>query len=117
MTTQIGTNSLADTPLLEIEGDIDHSSAAAFERAVDEALEKHPAVLIDLTKCPYLDSGGLAVLLFATRRLDADGWIGVIGSSPNLLRLFEVVGLTANPAFRLFDEVSAAKESLALDAH
>ena len=39
--------------------------------------------------------------------------VGVIGASVNVLRLFEIVGLTAEPCLHLFTSREAASASLA----
>jgi anti-anti-sigma factor len=107
--------SVADVPLLEIHEDVDTASADAFERAVKECLEGQRILLLDLSRCLYLDSGGLAVILWTTRTLRSKGWLGIVGCSTKVLRLFEVVGLTTNPGLRLFDDLAAAEESLAAE--
>ena len=96
--------SLASTPLLEIEGDIDHASTDTFDRAVRECLDGGQRLLLDLTRCGYIDSGGLAVLIYLTRRLTPCGWLGMVVTSKNILRLFELVGLDAYPGFRSLRE-------------
>jgi hypothetical protein len=49
-----------------------------------------------------MDSGGIAVLLTLLLRVRQRGWLGVIAPSPHLLRIFEIVGLTADADFRVF---------------
>jgi stage II sporulation protein AA (anti-sigma F factor antagonist) len=109
---EVRTSSLTGVALLEVEGDIDHSSANMFDRAVEESLNNGDHLLIDLTDCPYVDSGGLAVILSTVNRLTAEGWVGVVGSNRNVSRLFEIVGLTRHPAFRTFDDLPAAQQML-----
>jgi anti-anti-sigma factor len=103
---------LAGIPLLEIEGELDHSSADVFERSIHESLNGEGALLLDLTNCSYVDSGGLAVMIWATRNLRSGGWLGVIGCTKKVVRLLEIVGLTADPAFRMFADVPAARHAL-----
>ena len=104
--------SLSGVPLLRVVGDVDHFTSLALDDAVQDALGLDGShLLLDLTECPYLDSGGLGVILTALRKLRAKGWLGVIGCSPDLLRLFTISGLTTDPEFRVFaspDEASAA---------
>jgi anti-anti-sigma factor len=72
------------------------------------------SLLLDLADCPYLDSGGLSVLLYAVREVQGTGWLGVVAPSRNLVRLFEISGLAVTPDFRLFvdlDEAPAALEA------
>jgi anti-sigma B factor antagonist len=93
---------------------VDHLAAPALEQAVESILSADATrLLLDLSDCPYLDSGGLSVLLCAVREVRGGGSIGVIAPSPNLLRLFEITGLNVFPDFRVFassDEVMATLE-------
>jgi anti-anti-sigma factor len=108
---------LSRIPLLKVTGDVDHLSAQALEEYVQDSLRADdPHLLLDLAQCPYLDSGGLSVLLYAVLEVRDKGWIGLIAPSSNLLRIFEITGLTTDPHVRVFsdlDEATAALESLA----
>jgi anti-anti-sigma factor len=104
--------SLASIPLLEIEGDIDHASTDVFDKAARDCLDGGQRLLLDLTRCGYIDSGGLAVLIYLTRRLTPWGWLGIVVTSKNILRLFDAVGLDAYPGFRIFGSISDARHSL-----
>jgi anti-sigma B factor antagonist len=102
---------LAGVPLLRVIGDIDHVSAPALEAAIQQALGMdHTRLLLDLAGSHYVDSGGLSVLLFACRQVRDEGWLGVIAPDANVLRLFEIVGLTTARGFRVF---SSSEEALA----
>lgn len=105
---------LLGVPVLKVTGDLDHLTAPALEKAVRDVLTVDGSrILLDLEDCLYVDSGGLSVLLFALRRVPETGWLGAIAPNPNVLRLLEIVGLTANPNFRVF---SGSNEALiALD--
>ena len=105
--------SLGETPLLEIEGDIDHGTCGAVEAALNEAFDLgRPVALIDLSRVGYLDSGGISVLLSGARRLRADGWLGVIGPNDDVRRLLTLVGLFLDPSFRAFDDRPAAEAAV-----
>src|SRR5664280_3721653 len=79
---EVLTTALHGVPVLRVIGDVDHLSALALDTAVQDALgARGLRVLIDLRACPYLDSGGLSVLLFTFRQLRRNGWIGVV--APN----------------------------------
>ena len=108
--------SLSGVPLLRVVGDIDHFTSLALDDAVQDALTLHGShLLLDLGECPYLDSGGLGVILTALRKLRTKGWLGVIGGSPDLLRLFTISGLITEPEFRVFATPSAAAAAVAAD--
>ena len=97
----------ADLPVLRVTGDVDMATVRGFDAALEEYSGgfRSPLV-IALTECPFLDSGGLNVLLQAVRRLEGPAWIGVLGASRNLLRVFDIVALTADPRFRVLDDLS-----------
>ncbi len=110
---EIVRTNLSGIPLLEVTGDIDHLSAPALETAIQQALGMDRVyLLLDLEKCRYVDSGGLSVLLFACRQVRDEGWIGVIAPSSNLLRLFEIVGVTSARGFRIFSSSEEAMIAL-----
>jgi anti-anti-sigma factor len=93
--------------VLHVDGDIDMASAPALESSIESRSDSYQSpVLLDLTLCPFMDSGGLNVLLQAVRQFDGHGWIGVLGANRNLRRVFEIVGLTADPRFRLLEDLS-----------
>jgi len=105
--------SLSGVPLLKVIGDVDHSTSPALDQSVQEALGPNGMRLfLDLADCPYFDSGGLSVLLCTLRQLSGKGWLGVIAPGPNVLRLFEILGLTVAPDFRVFAETADAKAAL-----
>jgi anti-anti-sigma factor len=105
--------SLSGVPLVRVVGDIDHGNSAALDAAVkkSQGLDGH-RLLLDLSACPYIDSGGLSVLLLVVRDLRSDGWLGIVTSNKNLLRLFEIVGLQSDPGIRLFHDLAGAKRYL-----
>ena len=80
---------------------------------MDEAiLQGNSVLLLDLSEVTYIDSGGLSVLFSAGRRLRDSGWLGLIGPNASVRRLLELVGVLADPAFRLFDDRAAAEAAL-----
>ena len=107
-------SSLSGVPVLKVTGDLDHLTAPALEEALEDVFRAgHMRLLLDLADCPYLDSGGLSVLLYAVREVGGKGWIGVVAPSRNISRLFEITGLNVHPDFRVFasfDEVMATLE-------
>jgi anti-anti-sigma factor len=65
---------IGDVPLLCVMGDVDHETAPILRRSIDLALARDsPSLLLDLGPCPYLDSGGISVLLETERRMKPRG--------------------------------------------
>ncbi len=103
-------------PLVVIEGDMDQASKPAAREAVNGILQgPYPPknLLIDLTGCTFLDSGGLSVLLTALAQLPADSWLGVIGASAGANRVLTFTGFLDNEKVRFFSSPSDAAASLA----
>lgn len=109
---KIQRRSLGSVPLVEVSGDIDHLTSDPFEAEVTGALGEGGRALVDLTGCRYIDSGGLAVLLHASRNVAPDGWLGLVGPTPDVTRLFEIVGLTTLPEIRLFSSLEEARGAI-----
>ena len=99
-------------PVLHVTGDVDHAAAPVLEESVDAALaEGDSCILFDLEACPYLDSGGVSVLLHTLKRVKPGGWLGVVDPTPDVLRILSLVGFGMDPNFRVFaglDEARAA---------
>jgi anti-anti-sigma factor len=94
--------SFGGIPFLSLAGDLDHSSLGLFREKTDEALSgKGTRILLQLSDCSYVDSGGVSALLTLLHRVRNRGWIGVIAPSPDVLRLLQMVGLTIDPGFRV----------------
>jgi len=112
---QLANSQLGQAPMITVDGECDHANTEALRTAVAEALAADTdAVLIDLEKCTYIDSGGISILLGAVRRMRGRGWLGVLAPNENIRRLFKIVGLTVDPGFRIFadrDEASQALET------
>jgi len=109
--------SLGAVPVLRVAGEVDHGTSPVFAEAATKVLRPDsPQLLLDLSDCIYFDSGGLAVILSIVRNFRARGWLGVIGANANILRLFEIIGLTAEPCLRFFPTREDASSVLARGA-
>lgn len=102
-------------PLLIIQGDLDHESKQQAREAVDSILGgafPPRSLLIDLSECGYLDSGGLGVLFSALRRLPDDGWLGLVGVAPELKKVLTYAGLLDVERVHFFASTSDAAASI-----
>ena len=107
---------IGGVPLIVVDGDLDRSSKHVVRDAVDEIFRgayPPPNVLVDLTDCTFLDSGGLGVLLYALGQLRADGWLGLIGVSAGANRVLTYTGFLDHEKVRFFSSPSDAAASLA----
>jgi anti-anti-sigma factor len=101
-------------PMLQVVGDVDHFGGDLFQQAAREALDLNCArLLVNLEACPYLDSGGISVLIGILKKVKAQsGWVGIVGPCANVRRLLEITALTADPAFLIFPDAARAEENL-----
>jgi stage II sporulation protein AA (anti-sigma F factor antagonist) len=101
---QIVKNRVDEIPLLHVVGDIDHETAAELSGAMNVALEGGSSrIILDLEQCPYIDSGGISVILQVLRRVKETGWFAVLAPNTDVLRLLTLVGVTIDPAFRVLE--------------
>jgi anti-sigma B factor antagonist len=91
-----------------IEGELDLAVAPQLEQAISSC--QAPLVVIDLERCEFIDSTGIAVIVQAHRQRSADGGRVVVHSpGAQVLRVLTVTGLTQNGlVFSDRDEVLAS---------
>jgi anti-anti-sigma factor len=105
---------IGETPLIVASGDVDHATCGDVEKIFDEAIQQGSSVLLlDLSEVTYIDSGGLSVLFSAGRRVRDSGWIGLVAPNASVHRLLELVGVLADPGFRVFVDRAEAEAALA----
>ena len=85
-----------DTANLEVKGDLDYQAAHALRERLDQAFElARSHVVLDCSKVRFTDTGGLRLLLEATRSGDARGIRFVIANPSRSLRhLLRLAGVT-----------------------
>lgn len=71
----VKTSETTDDISVSVDGDLDLSTIASFQSAVQQALEQRDdrSLIIDLRRTDYIDSAGLEQLLVANRKLMAQG--------------------------------------------
>jgi anti-sigma B factor antagonist len=110
---QVEQNLVQAVPVLRVVGDIDHAGAPALRESIDSSFASGGScMLLDLEFCPYLDSGGVGVLLDTIRRVRPRGWLGVVGANPDVLRILSYVGLIVDPHFRVFADLDEVRTAL-----
>jgi anti-anti-sigma factor len=85
-----------DCQLVGVSGEVDLESVGQFEQAARQAVDSKPkAILVDMTKTPYMGSCGIRVLLDLSMQMEREsGQLVVIGASGGVLAALELVGLT-----------------------
>jgi anti-anti-sigma factor len=107
---------LDGVPLIVIDGELDHSSRPKVTDAVADIFRgAYPPknLLMDLTDCTFMDSGGLSILLSTLDQLPAGGWLGIIGASAGTNRVLEYTGFLDHEKVRFFSSLNDAGASLA----
>lgn len=102
--------------LLEVNGELDLSTAAQLEEPLEEAVAStRSAVLIDLTDCTFIDSTGIAMVVRAWQRVDSaagnsgEGGLVLCCQNEQVRRVLEVTGLEHSlRVFETRDEAIAA---------
>ncbi|ORV08384.1 STAS domain-containing protein [Mycobacterium celatum] len=80
--------------VLTVGGEIDLSTAPAFEAAIDEALAGEPAVLVvELSATEFLASAGVRILAAAREKLGDAGQLAIVADSPVTRRPIDLLGL------------------------
>ena len=99
---------------IEIEGDLDLAVADRLREAID-ASSGYSQVLIDLERCEFLDSTGIAVIVQAYREMaDSGRKLAICAPTGQVLRVLAVTGLTGNGlVFQTADEAKDASGLLA----
>jgi anti-anti-sigma factor len=95
-----------------VDGELDLAVAPQLQRAIDES--GPGSMLIDLARCTFIDSTGIAVVLRAHQLYGREGGSRVVVHSPSaqVLRILTVTGLTDNGlVFPDRDEAIAALEA------
>ncbi|MGM1062016.1 STAS domain-containing protein [Saccharothrix sp. Mg75] len=97
MTDRVFTVSTSSQPggpaVLRVSGELDHHTAPQLSEAV-HAVPSTAGIVLDLTGLSYCDSTGITVFVTAHQRAEAAGGsLDLAGLSPDLTRVFGIVGL------------------------
>jgi anti-anti-sigma factor len=115
---EISTDTLGGVPLIAVSGDLDRASKYAVLQLVDKLFrlpDPPRALLLDLSGCAFVDSGGITVLLSTLDRLPADGWMGLIGVASGPGRVLMYTGFLNHEKVRFFSSIDEAAVTLAAE--
>ncbi|MGH3544265.1 MAG: STAS domain-containing protein [Mycobacterium sp.] len=80
--------------VVSIGGEIDLSTAGAFETAIAGALDEDPPVLvIELSAVQFMASAGLRVLAATREKIGKSAHVAVVASNPATSRPIQLTGL------------------------
>jgi anti-sigma B factor antagonist len=82
---------------ISVRGELDLSTAPELEGPLDEVLDGGDgSVLIDLSRCEFIDSTGIALIVRAWQRLDGEGGgrsLVICSQNDQVRRVLEITGL------------------------
>ena len=105
---------LGAVPVIRVTGDLDRLNAAALEKAFRvHVLASEHRMLLDLSGCSYIDSGGLAAIITTVVELRDDGLLAIVAPDRSIRRLLEVVGLYERERCAIFKAEAEALAALA----
>ena len=96
MNYTVGQRALAaDTHVIAVGGELDMSAAPDLRSTIHDALDDGAVTLVvDLSEVTFIDSTGIGTLMAAQHRLkEIGGSLELVCTEPNVLRVFEIVGL------------------------
>jgi anti-sigma B factor antagonist len=92
---------------IQVEGELDLAVAEQLEQVLARVGADCREILIDLTRCEFIDSTGIATIVHAHKRFaEQGGRVVACAPSDQVLRVLSVTGLTANGL--VFDNVDDA---------
>ena len=102
--------------VLHLEGEIDLHQAGSLRKVLQVTVDGHcPALFLDLSAVPYIDSTGIAVLIEYLRDATAfGGQFCITGVSDHVRGIFDIVQL--HKAIPIFASVDEAKVALRNDS-
>ena len=105
---------IGDCAVLQVTGEVDVYTAPMLREQIRELAAKGAVHLIaDLSRVDFLDSTGLGALVGGLRRLrQADGSLALAISTPRILRIFQITGLT-----KAFAAQPSVADAITADPH
>lgn len=79
--------------MILVEGELDMNTATQLERELEAPLKDSSSLLIDLSRCEFIDSTGIALIVKAWQQLGGDGRFALCGVSNQVERVLDVTGL------------------------
>ncbi len=99
--------------VLGIDGDLSHENAANLRREVEDKIEQLQIVefIVDLEKCPFIDSEGIETLLWIRRRCDElFGQVRMINLDDNCRKILEITRLEHR--IEMHDDLAGALKTM-----
>lgn len=93
-------SSLFGIPLIAIEGELETASVWRLAPLMLDCLApRGDRLIIDLSRCPYRDSGGIGLFLRLLFEVIDGCWVAIVGANRALTRVFDLTGLASHRNF------------------
>jgi anti-anti-sigma factor len=80
--------------VIAVEGELDMSTATDLERELEGPLSAGQSpLLIDLSRCEFIDSTGIALIVRSWQALDGNGRFALCGIGHQVKRVLDITGL------------------------
>ena len=101
----------ASQKIVPLEGEIDLHISPRVAATLNAALKEKPQnLVIDMSKCAYIDSSGLAVLIEAMQNVEKyGGKFSLAALQESVKPIFEIARL--DQVFRIFPDVETAQKA------
>ena len=105
-------SSLAERPeggsTVTVIGELDVSTAPRLKRTLEEALTRDGDVELDMRGCGFVDSSGIATLVWvAVRMKERDRRLRLVGARDRVRRILDLAGISGHSAVEIGDAPSA----------
>jgi anti-sigma B factor antagonist len=84
-----------ETQVIAVEGELDMAAAPELQATVDRLIDGGITTLIlNLNEVTFVDSAAVGVVMYTAKRMRQEaGALEIVCGEPNVLRIFEIVGL------------------------
>ena len=97
--------------IVEIDGSLDSNTVNTAEAKIMPLIEVKSCIVMDMSKCNYVSSAGLRLLLMLTKELASkDGWLTLTGMCSEVKDVMEMTGFSC--FFKAFKDIPEALSEL-----
>jgi anti-anti-sigma factor len=87
--------------VLMLAGEVDMSNVDRFRDALDTEVSEVGSAILDLSRCTYIGSEAIGVILEVWNRTPEDGRIVLRGATPHVRRVLDTAGLGRFPRLEI----------------
>jgi anti-anti-sigma factor len=100
--------------VVRVRGEVDLSNVADLRSVLEKALEESPeGFVVDLSFTEYIDSAGIAVIIYAYQQLaERAGRLVLVTRNRNVWRILSLIHVEMMPGMYLRENVDEAEELL-----